>query len=245
MVKHIALPDTQGQSEDQGAGEANRHAATDQSPIDAMQAAGGAQEGQGAAENEPEQDSGAPQGDQTDSTHVYAPYGFRSDGVTPKAKPGVKGKDAVASAERDKQRTRLRSVTQGKGAIQKNLPTPGLTPLSIVNYQALGDQVAGMWFYGGHVLLGDEWAPDAAEKVAVGGAFASYFKATQMNDLPPGVALCFVLGLYTMKRATKPTIQSRLKQFGAWIADKVRFGKGRGLSLVKSFKDATPEGAGL
>lgn len=89
-----------------------------------------------------------------------------------------------------------------------------------------------MFFAGGHMLLGEEWAPeDAGEKVAVEGAFAQYFKAIQMNDLPPGVALCFVLGIYGLKRATKPKIKSKLDLAIAWARDRMSWGK-RGIRLV-------------
>ena len=97
----------------------------------------------------------------------------------------------------------------------------------------MGDAVASVFFSTGIMLLGDEFAPDTqeGEHLAVSGAFRDYFKATQMRDLPPGFALCFVLGVYTLKRAAKPTIKSKLRGFGLGVKNvvsKMRFGRARG-----------------
>lgn len=148
-----------------------------------------------------------------------APYGLKSDG-TPAAKRGPKPKSA--SDERDKQRARLRSVTPTTAKPKKVSPVE-VTPLAVVNYQAMGESVASMFFHSGELVLGEEWAPDVqkGEHLAVAGAFRDYFKSIQARDLPPGIALCFVLGIYTLKRATKPTIKGRLVQFGLWVKSKM------------------------
>ena len=153
---------------------------------------------------------------------ALAPYGYLKDGTTPARKRGRKA--ASVSEERDKQRARLRSVTQAPPRAQK--PAPIASPaLAVVNYQAMGEAVASMWFSTGEMILGPEWAPDTAggEHLAVAHAFRDYFKANNYRDLPPGFALCFVLSVYTLKRATKPTIKSKLAGFAAWAKSKVKF----------------------
>jgi hypothetical protein len=189
----------------------------------------GADQSEGLPDGPPDEEDGR---EGEGGQHVHAPYGFRADGVTPKAKPGRPPKDVAAAQAREQQRARLRSVTPGQGKPQKQTPI-AVTPLAVVNYEAMGQAVASMWFNGGEMLLGPEWAPNTqeGEHTAVAGAFATYFKAVQMKDLPPGIALCFVLGIYTLKRATKPTVKSKLELFGAWVKSKMAFGR-RGLSLV-------------
>lgn len=150
-----------------------------------------------------------------------APFGRRADG-SPAAKRGPKAKGV--SDESDKQRNRLRSVTPSKAREQKPKPIE-VTPLAVVNYQAMGESVASMWFHGGEMVFGAEWAPDthSGEHLAVAGAFRDYFKATNMRDLPPGFALCFVLSVYTLKRANKPTVKTRLQGWGLWLKTNLRF----------------------
>lgn len=160
-----------------------------------------------------------------------APYGFKADGTPRKSNQGRRASESV-SDERDKQRARLRSVTPSTAKMQVKAPSANVTALAVVNYQAMGESVASMWFAGGTMLLGDEWEPDKSEgeHLAVAGAFRDYFKSTNMRDLPPGFALCFILGVYTMKRVSKPKTSGKLKLFGAWVRSK--FPKRNRMSLA-------------
>lgn len=163
--------------------------------------------------------------EQNQEVDQEAPYGRRADG-TPAAKRGPKT-SAGASDERNKQRARLKSVSPGK-ALPKKIPAiESPTPLAVVNYQAMGEMVAGVWFNGGIMLLGEEWAPDikAGEHLAVAGAFRDYFKAMNYKDLPPGFALVAVLSLYTLKRAPAPGIKTKLQRVGLWLKTNVRLRK--------------------
>lgn len=172
---------------------------------------------------EPQPEQGEPTAEGDDVAHESAPYGLKADG-TPAAKRGPKPKSA--GNEGDKQRARLRSVSPGKGAPQKPVPMAA-EALAVVNYQAMGEMVAGVWFNAGQMLLGEEWAPDVkgGEHLAVAGAFRDYFKAQQIKDLPPGFALVAVLGIYTLKRANRPTIREKLQGVGAWLKQNLRFRK--------------------
>lgn len=68
-------------------------------------------------------------------------------------------------------------------------------------------------------LGGDEWRPMYDEKLGIDegaqleGAFADYFESKEMNDIPPGIALCVVVGAYTLPRLTMPKTQTRLGRF--------------------------------
>lgn len=139
-------------------------------------------------------------------------------------------KDPAAVDEKAKQTARLRSVGQGS-AKRAAKDAIAAEPLAVINYQAMGEMVAGMWFNIGVMALGQEWAPDTAsgEHLAVAGGFRDYLKAIQAKDLPPGFALVAILTLYTMKRVNKPTIKGRLVSAGLWLKDNLRiFGKRKG-----------------
>lgn len=194
---------------------------------------GDAGEGQNEAERGTEDATGEQVREEGDGQHVDAPYGYKTDGTPKKAPGGRPPKDLAAKLERDRQRARLRSVTPGVGKIPQAATQMKVTPLAVVNYEAMGENVASMWFHGGELIFGEEWAPDTkeGEHTAVAKAFGTYFKAVQMRDLPPGIALCFVLGIYTLKRTTRPTVKSRLQLGFAWLKEKMPFRK-RGLRLV-------------
>jgi hypothetical protein len=157
-----------------------------------------------------------------------APYGYRLDGTPRLTKGGrpPKKSSQAATDEKAKQRARLRSVSPGKGPKPK-IEAIAIEPLVAVNYQAMGEMVAGLFFNVGVMVLGEEWAPDVkeGEHLAVAGAFRDYFKATNMRDLPPGFALVAVLSLYTLKRVTKPTIKQRLQGVATWLKAKMPFRK--------------------
>lgn len=162
--------------------------------------------------------------EQTSQTTSEAPYGYRADGVTPRKTPGGRPTlEQAAANERDKQRARLRSVTPNKVKPQAAQPMQ-TTALAVVNYQAMGESVASLWFNGGVAVFGPEWEPDMeqGEHLAVASAFRDYFKAINAKDLPPGFALCFVLSVYTLKRTNRPTIKQKLQNFGEWARSKVR-----------------------
>lgn len=149
-----------------------------------------------------------------------APYGLRADG-TPAKKRGRKPKSTQDEA--DKQRARLRSVSAGKGLPQK-VQTPEVNPaLAVVNYQALGETAANLFFNIGTMALGEGWQPDnQGEALAVAGAFRDYFKSQQIKDIPPGLALTLVITSYSLSHAQKPTVKSRLQKVGAWFKEKAK-----------------------
>lgn len=191
-------------------------------PIEGQQASDAANQ-EPAGENQQDVENGEGQGE-LPGVDPAAPLGYLADGVTPR-KSNRGRKAASVSDESDKQRNRLRSVTPSKARPAK--VAAEITPLAVVNYQAMGESVASMWFHGGEMVFGPEWAPDTkeGEHLAVAGAFRDYFKATNMRDLPPGFALCFVLGVYSLKRANKPTVKTKLQGMGLWLKTNLRIRK--------------------
>lgn len=148
-----------------------------------------------------------------------APYGRNKDG-TPAKKRGRKGGSEAAS--------RLDSVTPAPPRVK--LPptaaplTQAIAPSIPIDYDAMGGQVANLWFNGGVMLLGEEWAPNtqAGEHVAVKNAFRDYFKAKNATELDPGVILFITLASYTAARIQKPTIKSRVTGGWLWLKSKVK-----------------------
>lgn len=151
----------------------------------------------------------------TGSEDELAPYGRRADG-TPRQKPGRKS----ASAQTD---ARLESVTPAPPRVTRAIPMAAPAPIAVsVDYKALGETAATLWFNVPQPLLGEEWGPNDSEPRLIADAFTRYFKATGVNDIPPGMALVLVLTSYTMARMTKPTIKDRFVMGWKWISSKIK-----------------------
>lgn len=142
-----------------------------------------------------------------------APWGRKPDG-TPRSKPGRKPsvKADPASVTRNP-RPRVSSS-------QSPAPAPSATPITP---EAAANVAANLWFNVGVLVLSEEWAPDTAagEHVAVRDAFKDYFQAKGVVQVSPEVALCIVLGGYTIKRVQRPTIKSKLKGAWTWVSTKI------------------------
>ena len=200
----------------------------DAEPVAPNEAEDAAQE-QAASDDDEEQTTDQT-GQETLPTGIdaEAPYGRFANG-NPRKAPKIQ----AAKQARDQQRNRLRSVTQS--SYKPKGPQPGkstVTALTLVNYQAMGDTAANLFFNVGEMTLGADWAPNVAEgePQAISGAFRDYFKAINAKDLPPGFALVAVLAIYTLKRTNKPTVKNKLALAGGWIKD--RMPRRRGLYPV-------------
>ena len=197
-------------------------------PIDIAQG-----EVQTSEQNAPS-DVGAENAEDENEGHDGAPYGLRADGTPAKKRgrppgPANTAAKSAASDEQGKQHARLKSVSPGKGKRPSQIPIAP-TALAVVNYQAMGETVAGLFFNVGVMALGEDWEPDTkeGEHLAVAGAFRDYFKSIQAKDLPPGFALVAVLAIYSLKRVGKPTVKSRLQKIGLWFKDNMRIFPKRG-----------------
>jgi hypothetical protein len=62
-------------------------------------------------------------------------------------------------------------------------------------------------------------------------AFGEYFVAKQWGDLPPGLALCAALAMYTLPRFAMPNTKTRLQKFKEWAARK--YGAWKGARLAR------------
>jgi len=234
MARSVKTPATpphvegQNAQEDQPAGDAPEQQSPPGDASSPPEGVKNADDGNDGASDAADQNGGeeaqdtanSPAADDSEVSQDAAPYGVKADG-TPAKKRGRKPKSTQDEA--DKQRARLRSVGPGKGLPQK-VQTPDVNPaLAVVNYQALGETAANLWFNVGMLAMGEDWKPDnQGEALAVAGAFRDYFKSQQIKDIPPGLALTLVLTSYSLAHAQKPTVKTRLQKVGAWFKEKAK-----------------------
>jgi hypothetical protein len=145
-----------------------------------------------------------------DESDPEAPWGRKADG-TPKGKPGRPRKDET-------QRERLDSVKQAPPRKPKPTPTASTPPI-VMDYEGAAVTAANAFFGVGQVIFGNDWEPDvtAGEHLLVKKSFRDYFESEQIGKIPPAMALMLTLGAYGAVRVTKPSVQSRLQKFVAWV----------------------------
>lgn len=96
---------------------------------------------------------------------------------------------------------------------------------------AAGASAAAALIALGMAFGGDEWQPRADKATGtnefanLSDAFGKYFEAKGMTDIPPGVALCIVIGSYAVPRLVMgeqfPKTRTRLQKIKGWISAKV------------------------
>lgn len=167
----------------------------------------------------PEPPAPAPEPQDAPEGDPEAPYGRKADG-TPRAKPGRKSATAQTDEEGAVRRAKLESVTPAPPRTPK---APSMAPIVPVDYKALGQVAANLWFNVGQLPFGPEWAPDIAEgeHEIVAGAFRDYFKAKNVTQIDPTVGLVIVLGGYALKRAARPTIKEKISAGWTWLKSKM------------------------
>ena len=158
-----------------------------------------------------------------DDEDSLAPYGRNKDG-TPAKKRGRK----IASG--DDLFQRLDSVTPAPPRKNASSTMPNAAAIAI-DYRSLANTATGLWFGVPQMLFGEDWKPEPAEEPVVAKAFHDYLKAKNIVDIDPTLALCLVLGSYTIARVNKPTVKSRLQSMFGWMKAKtsgIKLGFNRG-----------------
>jgi len=102
-----------------------------------------------------------------------------------------------------------------------NTPVSAAKAVVAVDYKVMGAQCAQLTFLIGTMVGGADFAPmarnpltETSDQEMLTDAYAKYAEAKQMNDLPPGVALCATLMVYVASRLQFPNTQSRLQKTG-------------------------------
>lgn len=81
-----------------------------------------------------------------------------------------------------------------------------------VNYRALAELTFDLSTNSLAAFIGDEWKPRSPdEREFVVAPLATYYKAQQVKDIPPGVLLCFCITAYSAARFTHPNTQTKAK----------------------------------
>lgn len=171
-------------------------------------------------DDEPDNEPGDDPGPVIPSTSIdpEAPYGRKKDG-TPAKRRGAKPKAEQAE--------RLNSVTPAPALPQGNFgvrpPQKAMPVLAAVatDYQAMGHTAANLWFNVGEMLFGEDWRPTEPEVRPIGVAFTDYFRAKEVKQFDPGIILLIALGSYSIARANKPTVRSKLAGLTQWLKNKI------------------------
>lgn len=95
-------------------------------------------------------------------------------------------------------------------------------------YQATGIATAQSIFFIGQAVGGEEWKPDKNEADYMSAAWARYFEAKGIRDLPPGVMVTTAVMCYVAPRLGKPNTRTRLQRAGGWLKRKFSRKRARG-----------------
>lgn len=110
------------------------------------------------------------------------------------------------------------------GASPEN--TPGAIPgAPVADYKATALFIVTMATGTAAGIIGPEWNPDSeAEKEGLVNAVAAYLETTGAPDIPPGMMLLIVVGVYSAKRINQPATQTFIQKvklkaakIGGWI----------------------------
>jgi hypothetical protein len=96
---------------------------------------------------------------------------------------------------------------------------PGPAP---VNYDAMATTLFDISTGAAGKLFGPEWLPSSNdEKQAVVGAAANYLRSKGLPDIPPGMMLVLVLGMYAAPRIQQPSTRGKLAAAWTWVRVKI------------------------
>lgn len=86
---------------------------------------------------------------------------------------------------------------------------------------ASGKAAAHLIFMLGQTLGGPEWKPEQPEIEFQEGAWIGYARASNMQDIPPGLILCIALASYAGPRFTQPETRARVGKVRHWVGLRV------------------------
>jgi hypothetical protein len=118
-----------------------------------------------------------------------------------------------------KQKTAQKSTVRTKPEVDPNVAKEG-------KQRAAGVGAANALIGVSMMLGGHEFAPikneeaGIDEKENIENAFADYFVAKDMDDIPPGLALSLVLLSYYAPRVAMPKTKEKVKKAGGWFKQK-------------------------
>ncbi len=105
-------------------------------------------------------------------------------------------------------------------------PTTPKAEVKPINYDAMAKMVFGMSAGTLANVFGPEWLPrppqpgQPGEEEMMIGAIAAYMRASEMPDIPPGIMLVLVCGMYAAPRFAAPNTKEKVKGMWMWIKSK-------------------------
>lgn len=107
-----------------------------------------------------------------------------------------------------------------------------------VNYEAMAAMSFGMAAGAMANIFGPEWLPrppqpgQPGEKEMMEMGIANWMRASEMPDIPPGMMLLLLVGMYAAPRFAVPNTKDKVKGLWYWI--KSKFGKKKKIIIVPS-----------
>lgn len=157
-------------------------------------------------------------------------HAVQADGTPRKT---VGGRYALKRGKGGNQSSAGSTGTSGTGSGAPKLVIPGGSPANPANAAKVAAARAGGRGAANLLLMlcvglgGEEWQPredkstGMNEKVMLEEGFGDYFVAKDMQDLPPGLALVAMFGMYALPRFRMPQTRTRMQKFRAWVGSKI------------------------
>lgn len=115
-----------------------------------------------------------------------------------------------------------------------------------VDYAAMSGAVFDMATSTLGIALGPEWLPkNPQEREMVCVPLQAYFSAKQVEDLPPGLMLTFVLVAYAVPRMKEPPTANKLRLGWQWLRSKLRRKKKPFVAAITSTPEASDHDQGI
>ncbi len=91
-----------------------------------------------------------------------------------------------------------------------------------VDFRAMGNLVFDLSTNALAMGLGPEWKPQSEqERELVADSLAKYFESQQLKDIPPGMMLLLVCGVYALPRVNQPKTKEKLAAGWTWLKMKI------------------------
>lgn len=140
------------------------------------------------------------------SVHAVTPEGLpkmNKDGTYAK-KRGRKAGATVSNAQ-------PASASINSTTATPNQAAPSLQVQAPISHKVIAQQYAHIFFLAGYTAFGNDWLPDdATEKSMVEKSIQTYVEANNVEAMSPGMGLLLTLGAYSVKRAQRETVKSKL-----------------------------------
>lgn len=113
-----------------------------------------------------------------------------------------------------KKRGRKPGQTDNGSAKPSSSGSNTVTEPKTVNYKGTAKVLCGMVFGGLEGVFGAAWKPSDGERSSIEDATETYCQSKEIGDLPPGILLLMVVGMYALPRLNDDGTKERLRKWG-------------------------------